>query len=105
MRKERITGGRRRLTFVVNELPTRAGIDPFNKLIDRNWMTTASTFQNSRAFSLLISILSLHPGYETRAATSGGFASSASPCPCPCSCPVAFRERMFLSLPPSWQRN
>jgi hypothetical protein len=36
IRKERITGGRQTFEFVVNELPTRAGIDPINKLIDRN---------------------------------------------------------------------
>jgi aminopeptidase N len=36
VRKERITGGKQTFEFVVNELPTRAGIDPFNKLIDRN---------------------------------------------------------------------
>ena len=36
LRKERITGGKQTFTFVVDELPTRAGIDPINKLIDRN---------------------------------------------------------------------
>jgi hypothetical protein len=36
IRKERITGGRQTFEFIVNELPTRAGIDPINKLIDRN---------------------------------------------------------------------
>jgi aminopeptidase N len=36
VRKEKITGGQQTFTFVVKELPTRAGIDPYNKLIDRN---------------------------------------------------------------------
>jgi ABC-2 type transport system permease protein len=36
LRKEWITGGPQTFTFVVNEKPTRAGIDPLNKLIDRN---------------------------------------------------------------------
>ncbi len=36
VRKELITGGKQVFEFVVNELPTRAGIDPYNKLIDRN---------------------------------------------------------------------
>jgi hypothetical protein len=36
VRKERIMGGQQTFTFVVKELPTRAGIDPYNKLIDRN---------------------------------------------------------------------
>ncbi len=36
VRKERITGGRQTFTFVVDQMPTRAGIDPYNKLIDRN---------------------------------------------------------------------
>ena len=36
VRKEKITGGSQTFTFVVKELPTRAGIDPYNKLIDRN---------------------------------------------------------------------
>jgi len=36
LRKERITGGKQTFEFVVDELPTRAGIDPINKLIDRN---------------------------------------------------------------------
>jgi hypothetical protein len=31
-----ITQPRTTLTFIVNELPTRAAIDPYNKLIDRN---------------------------------------------------------------------
>jgi ABC-2 type transport system permease protein len=36
VRKERIIGGRQTFEFIVDEAPTRAGIDPFNKLIDRN---------------------------------------------------------------------
>jgi hypothetical protein len=36
LRKELITGGPQTFTFVVDKLPTRAGIDPVNKLIDRN---------------------------------------------------------------------
>ena len=36
VRKEWITGGRQTFEFVVDQLPTRAGIDPYNKLIDRN---------------------------------------------------------------------
>jgi ABC-2 type transport system permease protein len=36
VRKERITGGRQTFEFLVDEPPTRAGIDPYNKLIDRN---------------------------------------------------------------------
>ncbi len=36
VRKERITGGKQTFEFIVSEAPTRAGIDPFNKLIDRN---------------------------------------------------------------------
>ena len=36
VRKERISGDRQTFTFTVSEAPTRAGIDPFNKLIDRN---------------------------------------------------------------------
>ena len=36
VRKEKITGGTQRFEFVVKALPTRAGIDPYNKLIDRN---------------------------------------------------------------------
>jgi ABC-2 type transport system permease protein len=36
LRKEWITGGRQSFEFVVKERPTRAGIDPYNKLIDRN---------------------------------------------------------------------
>ena len=35
LRKERITAAQT-FEFIVNELPTRAGIDPYNKLIDRN---------------------------------------------------------------------
>jgi ABC-2 type transport system permease protein len=34
--KEWITGGRQTFEFIVKEKPTRAGIDPYNKLIDRN---------------------------------------------------------------------
>jgi len=36
LRKEWITGGRQTFEFVVDQLPTKAGIDPMNKLIDRN---------------------------------------------------------------------
>ena len=36
LRKERITGGRQTFTFLVKDQPTKAGIDPINKLIDRN---------------------------------------------------------------------
>jgi ABC-2 type transport system permease protein len=36
VRKEWITGGRQTFEFTVKERPTRAGIDPYNKLIDRN---------------------------------------------------------------------
>jgi ABC-2 type transport system permease protein len=36
VRKEWITGARQSFEFTVNERPTRAGIDPYNKLIDRN---------------------------------------------------------------------
>ena len=36
VRKERFTQGQRTFTLVVDRKPTRAGIDPFNKLIDRN---------------------------------------------------------------------
>jgi hypothetical protein len=36
VRKERITGGPQSFEFTVSEAPTRAGIDPYNKLIDRN---------------------------------------------------------------------
>jgi ABC-2 type transport system permease protein len=36
VRKERITGGQQTFTFVVDQQPTRAGIDPYNKLIDRD---------------------------------------------------------------------
>src|SRR6185312_4617476 len=36
IRKERITGGKQTFEFIVNDQPTRAGIDPYNKLIDRN---------------------------------------------------------------------
>ncbi len=36
LRKEWITGANQTFEFVVKAMPTRAGIDPFNKLIDRN---------------------------------------------------------------------
>jgi aminopeptidase N len=36
LRKEWITGGQQTFEFLVKERPTRAGIDPNNKLIDRN---------------------------------------------------------------------
>jgi ABC-2 type transport system permease protein len=36
LRKEWITGGRQTFEFVVDQLPTKAGVDPINKLIDRN---------------------------------------------------------------------
>jgi ABC-2 type transport system permease protein len=36
VRKEWITGAPQTFKFVVKQLPTRAGIDPYNKLIDRN---------------------------------------------------------------------
>jgi ABC-2 type transport system permease protein len=36
LRKERITGQPQTFEFIVKEEPTRAGIDPINKLIDRN---------------------------------------------------------------------
>lgn len=36
VRKERITGGPQTFEFIVDREPTRAGIDPFNKLIDRD---------------------------------------------------------------------
>jgi ABC-2 type transport system permease protein len=36
LRKEWITGGRQSFEFTVKDRPTRAGIDPYNKLIDRN---------------------------------------------------------------------
>jgi ABC-2 type transport system permease protein len=35
VKKERITGEHSTFTILVDELPTRAGIDPYNKLIDR----------------------------------------------------------------------
>jgi aminopeptidase N len=35
MRKEKMTEERRTFTVVVDQAPTRAGIDPYNKLIDR----------------------------------------------------------------------
>ena len=36
MKKERLTQERQRFRIIVTEQPTRAGIDPYNKLIDRN---------------------------------------------------------------------
>jgi ABC-2 type transport system permease protein len=36
LRKEWINGARQSFEFMVKEQPTRAGIDPYNKLIDRN---------------------------------------------------------------------
>ena len=36
VRRERVTGAPQTFVFAVNEKPTLAGIDPFNKLIDRN---------------------------------------------------------------------
>jgi hypothetical protein len=36
LRKEWITGGPQSFEFTVRERPTRAGIDFYNKLIDRN---------------------------------------------------------------------
>ena len=36
LRKEWISEGKQTFTVVVDQMPTRAGIDPFNKLIDRN---------------------------------------------------------------------
>ncbi|HXI49806.1 MAG TPA: hypothetical protein VNH39_14595, partial [Steroidobacteraceae bacterium] len=35
MHREKITGERQTFTIVVDHQPTRAGIDPYNKLIDR----------------------------------------------------------------------
>ncbi len=35
LQREKITQERQSFTFIVNERPTRAGIDPYNKLIDR----------------------------------------------------------------------
>jgi hypothetical protein len=34
-KREKLTQERQRFTIVVDERPTRAGIDPYNKLIDR----------------------------------------------------------------------
>ena len=34
--EEYFAGGRQTFEFIVKEQPTRAGIDPYNKLIDRN---------------------------------------------------------------------
>ena len=36
MEKKKITGSKMQFEFVVNEQPTKSGVDPFNKLIDRN---------------------------------------------------------------------
>jgi ABC-2 type transport system permease protein len=36
LKKEWISDGRQTFSMVVDQMPTRAGIDPFNKLIDRN---------------------------------------------------------------------
>lgn len=36
VQKQRISAAKQTFTFVVDKLPTRAGIDPYNKLIDRN---------------------------------------------------------------------
>ncbi|RYG51089.1 MAG: hypothetical protein EOO01_09250, partial [Chitinophagaceae bacterium] len=36
MQKKRLSAGKNTFEFVVNEKPEKAGIDPFNKLIDRN---------------------------------------------------------------------
>jgi ABC-2 type transport system permease protein len=35
MHREKITQSRQTFNLVVDERPTRAGIDPYNKLIDR----------------------------------------------------------------------
>ena len=35
MRRERMTAEHATYSFVVDQQPTRAGIDPYNKLIDR----------------------------------------------------------------------
>jgi hypothetical protein len=35
MKKEKLTQEHQRFTIVVDQLPTRAGIDPYNKLIDK----------------------------------------------------------------------
>ena len=35
LKREKLTGGKQSFDIIVNELPTRAGIDPYNKLIDR----------------------------------------------------------------------
>jgi hypothetical protein len=35
MHREKIAGERQTFTIVVDQRPTRAGIDPYNKLIDR----------------------------------------------------------------------
>jgi aminopeptidase N len=36
LEKHRLQGGEQQLEIVVDELPVRAGVDPYNKLIDRN---------------------------------------------------------------------
>ena len=35
MKREKLSQEHQRFTIVVDEQPTRAGIDPYNKLIDR----------------------------------------------------------------------
>jgi hypothetical protein len=35
LKKEKLTGDKQTFEIVVDELPTLAGIDPYNKLIDR----------------------------------------------------------------------
>ena len=36
LKKEKMTQEQSTYEIVVNEMPTRAGIDPYNKLVDRN---------------------------------------------------------------------
>ena len=36
LEKKKITGASARFEFIVDEAPSKAGIDPLNKLIDRN---------------------------------------------------------------------
>lgn len=36
LKKEKLSSGRQSFDIVVDQMPTRAGIDPYNKLIDRN---------------------------------------------------------------------
>ncbi|MBB5065378.1 M1 family aminopeptidase [Granulicella mallensis] len=48
VRKERITGGRQTFEFLVDEPPTRAGIDPYNKLIDRNLDDNSTDIVNQK---------------------------------------------------------